>query len=162
MPLYYFEQYIVSFANMDKLRHVKHLLDSYEMFVKQDLIERSGDMKTDFEIINNSNFIVVSHNGATDPILNFGNKSALILWELSWEDFTNTPSRKTAELDLREKRQEMLLIAEKNGFFNDYEGIRVSSSGKRFKIKKAVIWNVVNGTGDKIGQAATFSNITFL
>ena len=162
MLVYYFKQYIVSFANMDKLLHVKHLLDSYESFVKQDLIERSGDMKIDFEIINNSSFIVVSHNGAIDPVLNFGNKSALNLWELSWEDFTSTPSRKTAELDLREKRQEMLLIAEKNGFFDDYEGIRVSSSGKRFKIKQAVIWNVVNGKGDKIGQAATFSNIKFL
>tara|TARA_B110000211_G_C14081581_1_gene554795 strand:- start:279 stop:722 length:444 start_codon:yes stop_codon:yes gene_type:complete len=147
---------------MDKPAHVKQLLDSYKKFVKKDLIERSGDAETDFRIINNSSFIVASHNGADNPILNFGNKVALDLWELDWENFTKTPSRKTAELDLREKRQEMLRIAEVNGYFDDYEGIRISSTGKRFMIKKVIIWNVENESGEKIGQAATFSDITFL
>tara|TARA_X000000368_G_C22834488_1_gene624868 strand:- start:106 stop:549 length:444 start_codon:yes stop_codon:yes gene_type:complete len=147
---------------MDNSEHIKHLLDSYKKFIKQDLIDRSGDVKKDFDIINNSNFIVVSHNGAMDPILNFGNKAALSLWELSWEDFIKTPSRKTAELDLREKRQEMLSIVARNGFFDNYEGVRVSASGKRFRIEKAVIWNILNDDGNKIGQAATFRDVTFL
>jgi len=158
----YFKHYIVSFAMMNKPEHVKLLLDSYKKFVKKELINRSGNIKTDFERIEKADFIVVSHNGANDPILNYGNYAALKTWELGWDDFTKTPSRKTAELDLREKRQEMLAIAHENGFFDNYEGIRVSATGKRFMIKNAVIWNVVNEGGDKIGQAATFNDFEFI
>jgi hypothetical protein len=147
---------------MDKPAHVKQLLDSFNKYVKRDLIERSGNVEIDFRNINNSKTIVVSHNGANDPILNFGNQAALELWELNWEDFTNTPSRKTAESDFREKREKMLKIAEQDGFFDNYEGVRISATGKRFMIKQAIIWNVENEQGDNIGQAATFSDITFL
>lgn len=147
---------------MNKPEHVKRLLDSYKRFVKKELIIRSGNMKTDFELIEKASFIVVSHNGANDPILNYGNQVALKLWELNWDDFIKMPSRKTAELDLREKREEMLAIAVQNGFFDNYEGVRVSSTGKRFMIKNAVIWNVVNQDGDKTGQAATFNEVEFI
>jgi predicted DNA-binding protein (UPF0251 family) len=147
---------------MDKPTHVKLLLDSFKKFVNRDLIERTGDAEDDFRIINNSSIIVASHNGAEDPILNFGNQAALNLWELEWDEFVKVPSRKTAELDLREKREEMLKIAEKNGFFDNYEGVRISATGKRFMIKKAIIWNVINEAGEKVGQAATFNDITFL
>jgi hypothetical protein len=36
---------------MNKPEHVKRLLDSYKRFVKKELIIRSGNMKTDFELI---------------------------------------------------------------------------------------------------------------
>lgn len=30
-------------------------------------------------------FVVVSHNAAADPILTYGNRAALPLWETNWE-----------------------------------------------------------------------------
>ncbi|HTU26422.1 MAG TPA: MEKHLA domain-containing protein, partial [Pirellulales bacterium] len=43
------------------------------------------------------------------------------------------------------------------GFVDDYQGIRISSTGRRFRIEQAVVWNVLDVTGAKVGQAATFS-----
>jgi len=42
-------------------------------------------------------FVVVSHGTEADPILNYGNRAALILWEMSWQELIHTPSRLTAE-----------------------------------------------------------------
>ncbi|MGK7883316.1 MAG: MEKHLA domain-containing protein, partial [Crocosphaera sp.] len=44
-----------------------------------------------------ADFIVASHGTQPDPILNYGNQKALDIWELTWEEFIQTPSRKTAE-----------------------------------------------------------------
>ena len=38
-------------------------------------------------------FVLVSHGTEVDPVLNFGNQTALTLWEMSWEELTRTPSR---------------------------------------------------------------------
>lgn len=145
----------------DKIDHVKKLLDSFENLTGNKIINRSSP-EEDFKKIEESSFVLVSHNGAEDPILNYGNPFALNLWEMSWDQFIQTPSKKTAEEDLRSKRKEMLSIAEKQGYFNGYEGVRISSSGKRFKIKNAIIWNVLDENGNKTGQAAYFKEIEML
>jgi len=144
-----------------KISHIKNLLDSFERLTGKTIIERLNP-ELDYKAIQEGEFVLVSHNGAQDPILNFGNEFALNLWEMDWDSFTKTPSRKTAEVDLRESRQEMLEVAEHKGYFDKYEGIRISSSGKRFKIKDAIIWNVFNQEGVKIGQAAYFNQIDHL
>jgi len=38
-------------------------------------------------------YVVVSHGTQDDPILNYGNRVALNLWDLPFENFTKTPSR---------------------------------------------------------------------
>ena len=53
-------------------------------------------------------FVVASHGLQDDPILNYGNQVALDLWEMNWEQFTQTPSRLTAEPVNREERARML------------------------------------------------------
>lgn len=106
--------------------------------------------------------VIVAHDGGADPMLNYGNQAALDLWEFSWEEFIKTPSRYTAEADLRGKREQLLAEVERNGFVEGYEGIRVSKSGKRFWIRNVKIWNVVNQAGSKIGQAATFNQVEFI
>jgi MEKHLA domain len=42
-------------------------------------------------------FVIVSHDTQADPVLNYGNRAALTLWEMSWEELTRTPSRLTVE-----------------------------------------------------------------
>ena len=74
--------------------------------VKKELINRSGNIKTDFERIEKADFIVVSHNGANDPILNYGNQVALKLWELNWDDFIKKNPLPIAKPQPTQKRPE--------------------------------------------------------
>ncbi len=146
---------------MDLINHVKNILDSFEKLTGKKIIKRSSPV-SDYKKIEHGQFVLVSHNGSDDPILNYGNQFALKVWEMNWDEFVKTPSRKTAEDDKRAKRKEMLEIANKQGYFDNYEGIRISSTGKRFIIKDAIIWNVFNENGKKIGQAAFFDRIEYL
>ena len=53
-------------------------------------------------------FVLVAHGTEADPVLNYGNATALALWEMSWEELTRTPSRLTAEAPNREERARLL------------------------------------------------------
>ncbi|HTV63275.1 MAG TPA: MEKHLA domain-containing protein [Verrucomicrobiae bacterium] len=107
-------------------------------------------------------FVVVSHGTEADPVLNYGNQAALDLWEMSWEEFTRTPSRLTAEAPRREERAELLDAAMRRGFIDNYAGVRISKNGRRFEISRATIWNLVSETGEPRGQAAAFCEWRFL
>jgi hypothetical protein len=103
-------------------------------------------------------FVVVSHGIQADPIFNYGNQTALQLWSISWDEFTQTPSRLSAEPVNRVTRAAMLEQAATQGYIDNYQGIRISRTGQRFLIKQAIIWNLIDELGQKCGQAATFSD----
>lgn len=107
-------------------------------------------------------FVLVSHGSEADPILNYGNQAALDLWEMSWEELTRTPSRLTAEALEREERARLLAAVTANGFIDDYSGVRISKSGRRFCIARATVWNLVTERGEPCGQAATFNEWSYL
>jgi hypothetical protein len=104
----------------------------------------------------------VSHGTGADPILNYGNQTALDLWEMTWEQLTRTPSRHTAESVNREERARMLRLVEAQGFYDRYRGVRISATGRRFLVEDAIVWTVLNEREERIGQAATFSRWTKL
>ncbi len=97
-----------------------------------------------------------------DPLLNYGNHVALELWEMTWEQLIMTPSRLTAEPVNRAERESMLEQARTRGYLDTYRGVRITSTGRRFLVENALIWNVVDGKGQRVGQAATFSQWTWL
>ncbi len=103
-------------------------------------------------------FVLVSHGTEADPVLNYGNPAALTLWEMDWETFTRTPSRLTAEAPDREERARLLARVSGHGFIDDYSGIRISRTGKRFRIEQAAVWNLLHDDGKPAGQAAAFSS----
>jgi hypothetical protein len=138
------------------------LLESYRHWIGQDLIDRAGDRKAQALRLFEASIVVVSHGVEPDPILNYGNQAALDLWELYWEQFIQTPSRLTAEADDRAERERMLMQASAKGYYDGYRGVRISSTGKRFLVEQAVIWNVIDPAGHRIGQAATFSQWSYL
>ena len=107
-------------------------------------------------------FVLVSHGIEVDPVLNYGNAAALALWEMSWEELTHTPSRLTTEAPNREERARLLEAVSKRGFIDDYSGVRISKSGRRFHISRATVWNLISEEGAPLGQAAMFSTWTFL
>ncbi len=140
----------------------QYLLDSYVRLIKQEFITRDGTLQEQAERLFNSTFVVASHGLQDDPILNYGNEAALDLWEMDWEQFTQTPSRLTAEPVNREERARMLEQAQTHGYISNYRGIRISSTGKRFLVERATVWTIQKPDGTPLGQAATFSDWTYL
>ena len=107
-------------------------------------------------------FVLVAHGTEADPILNYGNAAALALWEMPWAELTRTPSRLTAEVPDRDERARLLAAVTANGFIDDYAGIRISKTGRRFRIAQATVWNLLDESGTFSGQAAMFSRWEFL
>ncbi len=144
------------------LEWTQYLLDSYVRLVKKELIPQEGTLLDQVERLFTSPRVVASHGLEEDPILNYGNQAALDLWEMDWEQFTHTPSRLTAEPLNRQERARMLEKARTHGYISDYRGIRISRSGKRFLVERATVWNIHKPDGTPLGQAATFSDWTYL
>jgi hypothetical protein len=107
-------------------------------------------------------FVLVSHGTEADPVLNYGNAAALDLWEMTWEELTRTPSRLTAEAPNRAERARLLEAVTARGFIDDYSGVRISKTGRRFQIAQATVWNLVTESGEPCGQAAMFKEWKFL
>ena len=148
--------------NPPAVQWCQYLLDSYAHWLRHELIERSGTPLEQAQRLFHSPFVVASHGTEADPVLNYGNQTALALWEMNWQQFTQTPSRLTAEPPNREERARMLEQAKTQGYIADYRGIRISSSGKRFLVEQATIWTIQKPDGTTIGQGATFSAWKFL
>lgn len=101
-------------------------------------------------------FALVAHGTEQDPVFNYGNQTALALFEMDWAAFTRLPSRLSAEAPNRQERERLLRRVGEQGFIDDYTGIRISSTGQRFRIENAVVWNVTDAAGHDQGQAALF------
>lgn len=107
-------------------------------------------------------FVLLSHGLETDPILNYGNQAALDLWQIDWEHLTQMPSRLTAEPTERQSRAQQLMQAAAAGFIENYQGVRITCTGRRFLIENAMIWDVLDEAGERCGQAAKFSHWKWL
>lgn len=142
--------------------HTEILLRSHRQFTGRDLIMGVDDARAQARLLHEAPFVVVSHGTEADPVLNYGNATALDLWQMSWEELTRTPSRFTAEAPERDERARLLATVTANGFIDDYSGVRISKSGRRFRIARATVWNLVDVAGKPYGQAATFREWTWL
>ncbi len=138
------------------------LMNSYRHWVGRDLLQRKGEPEAQAQALFLAPFVVVSHGTEEDPLLNYGSHLAMTLWEMTWEELLQTPSRLTAEPVNRAEREWMLERARTRGYIDNYRGVRISHTGRRFLIEHAVVWNVIDPTGRRLGQAATFSDWTFL
>jgi hypothetical protein len=138
------------------------ILNSHRRWLQRELIERSGDEVDEAQRLFEAAFVVVSHGTEDDPVLNYGNATALALWEMNFEHFTSTPSRMTAEPDQREERSRLLQRTTLVGFIDDYQGVRITKSGRRFHIQHATIWNLLDEAENYAGQAATFKEYELL
>lgn len=144
------------------IEHTQILLDSYRHWIGEELLPRRGELREQALALYHAPFVVVSHGIQADPILNYGNATALELWEMPVEQLLQTPSRLTAEPVHRDERAQLMARTTRDGFVNDYRGIRISAKGRRFRIDRATVWNLINAGGERVGQAATFSEWTFL
>ena len=146
----------------DWVFHSQILLDSYRHWVGTDLLPRAGSAEDQAEALFEAPFVVVSHGVEADPILNYGNRTALGLWHITIDQLRQTPSRLTAEPLHREERARLLERTSRQGFVDDYQGIRIATTGQRFLIRQATVWNLRTSQGGRVGQAATFSHWEWL
>ncbi len=140
---------------MDLSAHTERLLDNYARCFGSQLIERGPD---ETERLMQSPFVVLSHGTQADPIFNYGNLCAQQLFEMDWATLTALPSRYSAEAMHRDERQALLDDVRSKGYSENYRGIRISATGKRFYIESAQIWMLLDAAGQTVGQAATFSD----
>lgn len=143
-------------------RHVRLLRASYQRLTGRHLLLPELDDTQAVAALQAAEFAVVSHGTESDPVFNYANVRALQLFEMSWEEFTSLPSRFSAEPLRREERARLLERVTRHGYIDDYSGVRISSSGRRFHIKNATIWNVQDEAGLAYGQAALITRWHFL
>lgn len=135
--------------------HIADLLRSYQALTGRHLIEGKDDAA---RLAYKAPFVLLSHDGADDPLLTYGNLAAQELFAMDWENLVGTPSRETAEAPVRAEREMLLKRVAANGFIEDYSGVRIAANGRRFVIRNACVWNVCDAEGNKIGQAAAFAD----
>ncbi|WP_282076994.1 MEKHLA domain-containing protein [Epibacterium ulvae] len=102
-------------------------------------------------------FAVLSHNTDADPVLTYGNLFAQELFEVRWGDLVTMHSKNTAEQVHRNERNRMFETMRAQGYIRNYQGVRISASGKRFEIQNATIWPLLDTEGKKQGEAAFFA-----
>lgn len=137
--------------------HIAILRRSLRQLTGRDLLDGETTDAAAAKLLFQAPLVLLSHNRAPDPILTYGNLSALSLFEMSWEELTSMPSRLTAEAPNREERARLLDQVAAKGYIDDYSGVRISSKGRRFRIQRATVWNLTDENGNPYGQAATFS-----
>ena len=101
-------------------------------------------------------YALLSHGLGKDPLFTYGNQTALGLFELTDEQILCTPSRTSAEKNDQASRGKFMQSVKEKGYAEGYSCIRVSSTGKKFKILNASIWNILDDRKVIIGQAAAF------
>jgi hypothetical protein len=137
--------------------HIELLSRSLRALTGRDLVEGRLSPEEAAERVYRAPFVVLSHDTSPDPILTYANRCALELFDLTWDQLVRMPSRLTAEAPDREERARLLAGVADLGFTDGYAGVRVSRTGRRFRIEGATVWNLTDSAGRCQGQAATFS-----
>lgn len=142
----------------DDRRRIRLIAESYRHWSGRPLVS-GGDLVAELQ---RAPLAVVAHGTEADPIFFFGNRVALELFEMDDDAFTRLPSRLSAEPLLREDRARLLARVSRDGLITDYAGVRISATGRRFRIENASVWNLIDADGKAAGQAAAFAQWTFL
>jgi hypothetical protein len=142
--------------------HARLLIESYRHWTGRDLIDPALPPAQRAAALFEAPFVVASHGTEPDPVFNYGNRAALALFETTWAAFTAMPSRRSAEPLAQAERAQLLARVNAHGFVDDYHGIRISASGRRFRIDRATVWNVMDAAGVYYGQAVMFRDWRYL
>jgi hypothetical protein len=148
---------VLPYQQETTVAYSKHLADSFARLTGETLPHSETA-----EALYHAPFALVSHGTEPDPIFRYCNLAAQKLWKISWEKFVTMPSRLSAQADAQEERERLLKQAQAQGYVDQYQGIRITSDGKRFRIEGCVLWNVSDSAGKRIGQAAMFDRWEWL
>jgi MEKHLA domain len=139
--------------------HISIVLENLHRWTGRDLIQDYGfSLATLGAQVFDADFYLLSHNIDPDPILNYGNRRVLELWEISWAELTRMHSRETAKSSDRASRSTLMQQVAAQNYVSGYSGVRVSKTGREFRILDVTIWNLFTRDGHPYGQAAWFKH----
>jgi len=134
------------------------LCASYQRLTGKTLMNASPTLQMDdirlVESLYRAEVAILSHDTAADPVFNYANLQAQALFGYDWDTFVRLPSRLSAEPMLRDERAALLQRVARDGFVDDYAGVRIACDGRRFMITRATVWNLHDEVGVYRGQAA--------
>ncbi len=138
--------------------HVALLAASFHRVTGQPLIDPQVRAADAGRWLYEAPFAVLSHGIGADPLFTYGNRCALEVFELTWQQLIALPSRLSAEPINQAERARLLARVRDQGFIDDYAGVRISRNGRRFLIRDAIVWNLATESGAYCGQAARFEH----
>jgi PAS domain-containing protein len=144
----------VQFRDASAARRIALVASSFEQLLGRPLIDLCTDSAAGLW---RASPAILAHGTEADPIFFFANRRALELFEYDVETILRTPSRLSADAPVREERQALLDRVTAQGFIDDYSGVRIAATGRRFMIEQAIVWNLVDSEGNHHGQAAAFT-----
>ena len=136
--------------------HASLLISSYRRWTGRDLFNPMLPAAEQAKALYEAPFVVASHGTGQDPVFNYANRAGLALFEIDWQTFISMPSRLSAEPVARTERARLLEKVNREGFIEDYSGVRITSTGRRFHIRRATVWNVIDANNARCGQAVLF------
>jgi hypothetical protein len=141
------------------VEHARLLLGSHRHWTGHDLLlDPSLPAAAAAQALYEAPFALLSHDTATDPVFTYANLTAQRLFAMPWQEIVGLPSRLSAEPLAREERERLLAQVATHGYIDDYSGIRIASTGQRFRIASATVWNLLDDSGNHCGQAACFAD----
>lgn len=136
---------------------VQLIVSSYQRLTAKSLlnvpVENAARLR---EAVWNAPRAIVAHGTETDPIFFYGNRLAWQLFEMSFAEFTQLPSRLSAEPIAQPARIKLLEKVTRYGYVDNYAGSRIAKSGRHFMIRDGTVWNLLDEAGCYHGQAAVF------
>ena len=139
------------------LVRLRLLIESHERLTGSPLLaEMPADDAALANAVWEAPFAIVAHGTEADPVFFYGNRYALRCFEMTFADFARLPSRLSAEPVNQEARERALHQVAVQGYVAGYAGMRIASSGRRFRIEQCTIWNLSDAAGAVHGQAASF------
>ena len=146
-------------ANHFQVDHAERLRRTYHALTGRHLLDPALPPIAAAEALFHAPFVVLSHDTAADPILNYGNLAALNLFAMPWAAFTAMPSRLTAEASNRAERERLLAEVTAHGYIDDYAGVRIAKNGTRFRIEQATVWNLIDDTQPEVWPSGDLSPV---
>ena len=147
--------------NLKTRRIVNLLLRSYLIGFNQSLI-KCPSLDDSYRLISQTLFAVanpvIAHSAQKNPCLIYANAAALRLWCRRWHQMVGMPSALTATSNEQQSRQLILSQAMQKGAIKGYQGVRIDSQGREFRINNVRLWTIWDENERVIGQAATFSS----
>lgn len=143
-------------ANDYLLEHAALLIRGYRVTTGGELAEPGLPPRDAAKFLYFAPFVLLSHDNAPDPRFTYANLAAQARFEMPWNEIVGLPSRYSAEPMAREARARFLARVAARGYVDDYSGVRIARSGRRFLIERASVWNLADADGRLLGQAAMF------
>ena len=131
------------------------LAESYAKLVGEALVPEgmSGDAAAAW--LYEAPFGLLAHDTSPDPLFTYANRAAQERFGYSRDEFIGLPSRLSAVAgQARDERQVFMDMVQRQGYADNYRGLRIAKSGQRFWIQDATVWNLVDAESALVGQAA--------